>query len=69
MAVALGSDQFHPSVAFELLLETQGVPNLDKLQLNDFIVLITVGVDVRKNLKARLGSAFCNMPSNKGKLQ
>ena len=63
MAVALGSDEFQPASAFKFLLEADGVSNLLELQLNHFIVLVSIRVHVREDIMCAVDLAFRNEPT------
>lgn len=64
-AVAFGPDKFEPAIAFDLFFDSDGVPNLDVLELNELIVLIAVGVYFGKDFETLLFLAMCDTPSGR----
>lgn len=50
VSVARSRPQLRPPVALELLLERDGLLNLVELHINQFIILVALGVDICQDL-------------------
>ena len=63
VTVTLGADELLPAVTLELGLHLESVLDLLKLENNDLVVEVTVGVDVRENLVGTLLVTLADVPS------
>jgi len=63
VTVALGLDQFHPAVTLEFGLELESVLDLLHLEQDNFILHVTVGVNVGKNLVSALLLTLPDVPT------
>ena len=63
VTVALGADEFFPSIALEFLLESDCVADLGQLKLDQFIVRIAVGMCIGQDFQSLLIAALCKEPT------
>ena len=62
MAVTLCSIQLGPAVAFEFLFELEGVTDFLEFDLNNLVILVTVGVAVSQDCVGLLNPSVGDEP-------
>lgn len=62
-AVALALDEYQPAISFELLLKGDGLFDLLELKLDQFIIVVAVGVSLREDTVGLFGLALGDQES------
>jgi hypothetical protein len=63
VAVTRGLEQLHPAVGLELLLKLDGISDFGHLEHNNFVIEVSVGVDIGQNLMCFLDLALGDQES------
>lgn len=63
VAVTRSRPQLRPAVAFELLLERNGLLDLIEFHVDQFVILVALGMYIGQDLLCLLGLALGNKPA------
>jgi len=63
--ITLGGNKFTPSTSSNRLLERNGLLDLSVLELNERVLLVSIGVVGSKNLQGSLGLVLRHEPSRR----